>query len=194
MRVRLVDATIDLLVERGWAGMSTNDVVHRARVSRGALTHHFPSKAALMDAAAERLIGQRAADFATTFRLLPPEGRTIDAALDLLWSYFRGPTFSAVLELIVAARTNDELRTAISDAPERVVTESLSLFEELFPDAAASPNAVPGLRLALTLMTGLAVEQILRPERTEHAEETIGWIKAMARSFGIGPAPVEAPA
>ena len=187
MRVRLIDATIDLLIERGWANMSTNDVVQRARVSRGALTHHFPSKAALMDAAAERLIGQRAAEFSTTFRALPPEQRTIDTALDLLWSYFRGPTFAAVLELVVAARSNPELRTALADAPERIAGQAFTLFYEFLPDAARTPNATIGLRFALTLMAGMAVEQILDPTAAGGGDEMLGWIKRLAQTLGIAP-------
>ncbi|MGN6472734.1 MAG: helix-turn-helix domain-containing protein, partial [Mycobacteriales bacterium] len=37
MRTRLLDATIHCLAESGYGRMSTNDVVRRARVSRGAL-------------------------------------------------------------------------------------------------------------------------------------------------------------
>src|ERR1041385_7343752 len=58
MRARLLDATADLLAERGFTATSTNDVVRRAGVSRGALAHHFPTKADLMAAASEHIVAQ----------------------------------------------------------------------------------------------------------------------------------------
>jgi AcrR family transcriptional regulator len=186
MRARLLDATIALLVERGWADMSTNDVVHRAHVSRGALTHHFPSKAALMDAAADRLISQRAAEFTVTFRGLPAEQRTVDGALDLLWSYFQGPAFAALLELIVAARTNRDLRTALADAPVKLAEEAYQIFVDLFPEAAGGPIGEMGLRFALVVMTGLAVQEILERGAHGRSAETLAMIKALAATFLVG--------
>jgi len=44
MRARLLEATVELLVEKGYAGTSTTLVSERAGVSRGAQLHHFPSK------------------------------------------------------------------------------------------------------------------------------------------------------
>ena len=43
MRQRLMEATVESIVEVGWAGTSTTVVSQRAGVSRGAQLHHFPS-------------------------------------------------------------------------------------------------------------------------------------------------------
>ena len=55
MRQRLLDATVECLVEVGWSGTSTTLVSQRAGVSRGAQLHHFPTKNALVLAAVEHL-------------------------------------------------------------------------------------------------------------------------------------------
>src|SRR5262245_57913022 len=83
MRARLLDATLECLVEQGFGAMSTNDVVRRAGVSRGALAHHFPTRADLMAAASARLVEQRVEDFRSAFLSLPDDQRTITGALDL---------------------------------------------------------------------------------------------------------------
>ena len=44
MRARLMDATVELLVERGFGGTSTTLVSERAGCRRGAQLHHFPTK------------------------------------------------------------------------------------------------------------------------------------------------------
>jgi AcrR family transcriptional regulator len=49
-RERLVQAARELVVERGYDGVSTAEVLERAGVSRGGLYHHFAGKAELMAA------------------------------------------------------------------------------------------------------------------------------------------------
>ena len=54
-RTRLLEATVECLVELGYARTTTLAVAQRAEVSQGALFKHFPTKAALLGAAVERL-------------------------------------------------------------------------------------------------------------------------------------------
>jgi AcrR family transcriptional regulator len=49
-REALVDAARELFAEHGYAGVSTEQVVRAARVTRGALYHHFADKRELMEA------------------------------------------------------------------------------------------------------------------------------------------------
>jgi len=161
MRTRLLDATLECLVENGYSQMSTNDVVRRAGVSRGALAHYFPTKAELVAAAGERLIGERVAEFEASFLALPPERRTVAEALDALWSYYEGPTFAALLELIVASRTDAELRAVLSDGPERITAACFAVFVKLFPQIAGNPAADQLLRATLATLAGLALQTIV---------------------------------
>ncbi|MGL5930530.1 MAG: TetR/AcrR family transcriptional regulator [Dermatophilaceae bacterium] len=52
---RIVDAVIDLVGEGGMEGVSVRTVAARAGVSVGAVQHHFPTKAAMLLAANERI-------------------------------------------------------------------------------------------------------------------------------------------
>ena len=168
MRARLLDATVDCLVAGGYAELSTNDVVRRAGVSRGALAHHFPTKAELVAAAGTRLIEQRAADFRATFRALPARKRTVAQALDLLWSYYEGPPFAALLELIVAARTNPDLRAVLADGPDQIADAASEVFTDLFPQIADNPYAEQMVRATLAVFAGLALQMIVDGDRAGH--------------------------
>lgn len=53
-RQALVETATELFAERGYAAVSTADVVARARVTRGALYHHFKDKPGLMRAVLEQ--------------------------------------------------------------------------------------------------------------------------------------------
>jgi AcrR family transcriptional regulator len=52
-RRALVDAAVALFTEKGFAGISTTEIVRRAEVTRGALYHHFTDKEELFGAAYE---------------------------------------------------------------------------------------------------------------------------------------------
>lgn len=116
-RAALLDATLDSLVELGYARTTTQGIAARAGVSRGAQLHHFPTREQLVVAAVEHLAAKRddeirdAADRA--------------AALELLADIFTGPLFLAALELWVAARTDPALRAALVPL-EREVNERLT--------------------------------------------------------------------
>jgi AcrR family transcriptional regulator len=81
-REALIDAAHDLFMERDYAQVSTEQILERSGVSRGALYHHFPTKLDLFRAvfvASERRvidrIAARAPASATPFELLLALGK-----------------------------------------------------------------------------------------------------------------------
>jgi AcrR family transcriptional regulator len=112
-RTALLDATIDCLVEIGYARTSVQEICARAGVSKGAVQHHFSAKAELMAAAVEHLATKVKSQLAESRALLPGGPNGIPAAIDLLWEGYSGTLSTAVTELWVAARTDPDLRAAI---------------------------------------------------------------------------------
>src|SRR3954470_11975957 len=88
-QVRLLDATIECLVERGWHGTSTTEIVRRAGVSRGAQVHHYPTKEDLVLAAVQHLVERRTREFEATFTRLPVDQHTPATAMRVLYECFR---------------------------------------------------------------------------------------------------------
>ncbi|PXY27228.1 TetR/AcrR family transcriptional regulator [Prauserella muralis] len=50
-RSALVNSAVELFTERGYAGTSLDEIARRARVTKGALYHHFSGKQAVFEAA-----------------------------------------------------------------------------------------------------------------------------------------------
>ncbi len=123
MRLRLMEATVESLVELGWSGTSTTVVSQRAGVSRGAQLHHFPTKQALVVAAVEHLTERRRDELVRAAGELPDVGR-VRAVLDVLAAQFTSPVFFAALELWVAARTDAELHEAVAPLERRLGRET----------------------------------------------------------------------
>ncbi|HVW41124.1 MAG TPA: TetR/AcrR family transcriptional regulator [Amycolatopsis sp.] len=54
-RSALVSSAVELFTKRGYAGTSLDEIAKRARVTKGALYHHFSGKQALFEAAFEQV-------------------------------------------------------------------------------------------------------------------------------------------
>jgi AcrR family transcriptional regulator len=160
-QARLLDATIQCLIERGWAGTSTTEVVRRAGVSRGAQVHHFPTKEDLVLAAVEHLLQRRVQEFEATFAQLPTDQRSPAAAMRLLYENCFRDTFEAWLELVVAARTDPALHARFEQLEARFFDHALAIFRSLFPTAAFDAAfAQTALRLSFSVLEGLSLDRI----------------------------------
>jgi AcrR family transcriptional regulator len=120
MRARLLEATVDCLVEHGWSGTSTTLVSRRAGVSRGAQLHHFPTKNDLVLAAVEHVTLAREDDMVALARARSGSRRRTRAVLAALAELYTGPLFTAAQELWVAARTDPALRGPVIELEARV--------------------------------------------------------------------------
>lgn len=162
-RAALLAATVVALVERGYAGTTTTDIARRAGVSPGALLHHFPTKADLLAAAVDHLFEQRVAEFRKAMADLPTTAVRADAAIEVLWPMFRGPTFTAWLELWLAARTDPDLAAVVVEVDRRFDEASHDAFREVFADESAADPDLPAVAVGFTyaFLSGLALSRQL---------------------------------
>lgn len=181
-RTRLLDATVDCLVELGWSGTSTTEVAGRAGVSRGAQQHHYPTKMGLVAAAMEHLLERQRLAYEQAYAILPPERRNVEGALDLLWNVFRQPSALALLELSVAARTDDELKPLCLDINDRVLQVILETFERLFPGTTLPEDfAATMVRAVFAMFVGLSLQNSLDGDAHGHQAAVLAHIKSVAR-------------
>jgi AcrR family transcriptional regulator len=112
-RATLVEATMSCLDRYGYSDTSINRIQETANVSRGALTHHFPTKEDLIVATLDRLL------IATLRPSLPSKQAESDKGLAGDLHYIaRGLSRSregrALVEILVAMRTDKNLRDRVS--------------------------------------------------------------------------------
>jgi AcrR family transcriptional regulator len=157
MRARLLEATVDCLVERGFAGTSTTLVSERAGVSRGAQLHHFPTKNDLVVAAVEHLTERRGAELAAAAATLPDGPRRTRAVVQMLGDHFASPVFDAALELWVAARSDEHLLAAVGPLEQRVGRETHRLTVELLDADESVPGVREMVQATLDLVRGLGL-------------------------------------
>jgi AcrR family transcriptional regulator len=157
-KAALVDATIETIADIGYHRASLGEICGRAGVSKGGLFRHFESRLALVVAAAEE-VGRRHVE---GFRSLG------DAPVADLLEFARGRSRARInavwFELLVAARTDSELRERLAPVAVRLY----DTIEELALGPSFGPELDPDLvRLVGTSMVhmfdGEAVIRVVLP-------------------------------
>jgi AcrR family transcriptional regulator len=134
----IVDAAVHSLAELGYARSSTAEIARRAGVSQGGLFRHFESRLDVMVAAADEVRARQFVDFRAGLEAL--DAFSVAECVRLLRAATRAPVNAAWYELLLAARTDADLRERLSPLAERYHREIVEIGHEL-PIAAAMPTA-----------------------------------------------------
>jgi AcrR family transcriptional regulator len=164
----LLDATIESLVEAGYAGTTTPSICRRAGVSQGALFKHFASKAELVAAAAEHLFANLIDEFRAGLPALVGSEDRETAVVRQLWTVFQQPRLGAAFELYVAARTDPDLALRLSPVSNRHGENLRRYAHELFPEAAHDAAFDAFVDFGVSALQGAALSRPLQPDAGAH--------------------------
>jgi AcrR family transcriptional regulator len=182
---RLLEATVECLVEHGWSGATTTVIAERAGVSRGAQLHHYPTRAALVLAAVEHLAERRATEIRAEGGLLDAAAEDrVDQVIDMLAAAFTGPLFVAALEVWVAARTDPDLRAALVPLEARVGREMHRLAVDLLGADESRPDVRESVQATLDLLRGLGVANLLSDDSHRRHQLLTVWKRQLATVVG----------
>lgn len=126
---KLIEATIDTIADLGYHRTSLGEISARAGTSRGGLFRHFASRLDLVVAAAEE-VGRRHVERFLTLRdagVVPALPDAIGFARDAV----RDRINSVWFELLVAARTDPELRERLAPVAKALLDETERLGQEI---------------------------------------------------------------
>lgn len=175
MRQRLLEATVQCLVEHGWSGTSTTLVSQRAGVSRGAQLHHFPSKADLVIAAVEHLAVVRRDELSVAAAALPTGPGRTSAVLQMLGDHFSSDVFVAALELWVAARADAKLMAALGPLERLTGRETHKLTVAMLGADESQPGARELVQATLDLIRGLGLANTISDDRARRRRVLDRW-------------------
>jgi AcrR family transcriptional regulator len=155
-RQALLDATIECLLEDGYAGLTTRNVAERAGVAQSTFMHYFPTRDAfLLEAVthvALRLLDD-ALDQIDLAALRSPKHR--EKVLDQAWREFTSPEALAAAQLWAAAWSEPELAGTLRSLEARLDSIIGAAATTLFPDQSEDPRFPALLDLAVSLIRGL---------------------------------------
>ncbi len=179
----LLEATLDSLIEIGYANSSTQRIVERAGVTRGAQIHHYPSKQALVVAATEHLFQGFVDEVAPLAAAMRENELTLDGFVERMWEkFFAGRFFYASLELIVAARSDPALKDQLIPLIRRLHRGLDDIWYRYFRGTDISPARVDTLlNMTLCLFRGMAVQAVLREDPAYYRELLDAWKEILSR-------------
>jgi AcrR family transcriptional regulator len=155
-RRALLDATVDCLVQDGYAGLTTRNVADRAGVAQSTFMHYFPTRDAFLIEAVEhvarRLLDDALAEIDLA-ALRSPRHR--ERVLDQTWREFTSPEALAAAQLWAAAWTEPELAPTLRDLERRLESIIASAAGALFPDLSDDSRFPALIDLAVSLIRGL---------------------------------------
>lgn len=160
MRARLLQATLDLIAEQGWAQTSTQKICTRAGVSRGAQTHHFPTKDNLLIAAVREMVARYQHELDAVVDDPKGHRRRLEDLFDFLWNAcFEGNLLACWMEVMVAARTDVALRPAVRETDSIAIVAMRALGAKFEPKVTSrQPTAADLVELTVYLLRGMVVQ------------------------------------
>jgi AcrR family transcriptional regulator len=162
---RLLDASIDTIVEVGYARASAALITKRAGVSVGALFRHFETMGDFMAATASEVLRRQVETGTKRVAEIPADRPVLEAALAILRDITSGPANAVLYELLIAARTDEKLRTAMQHELGQYATKIQDAVRAL-PGAEAFPDEIfPVLTaLLMNVFDGAAVVEGVLPQ------------------------------
>jgi AcrR family transcriptional regulator len=112
---RLLDASIDTIIEVGYARASAAVIAKRAQVSDGALFRHFPTMGDFMAATAREVMRRQLGLFTKQVAEIPASQPALEAALTIMRDVTGNPTNTVMYELLIAARTDEKLKATLQE-------------------------------------------------------------------------------
>ena len=118
-RIKLIEAAITCLNATGYSATTVSTVAEAAGVSRGAMTHQFPAKTDLMLAVVEHVFEEDSRLYAEHIANSDPKQFLLDLP-ETMWGVISRPAGIAVIEIMMASRSDVGLATRLRDLQSRI--------------------------------------------------------------------------
>ncbi len=183
-RSKLVEATIECLIERGYAGTTTLAICERAGVSHGSLLHHFGKREVMLGAALDVVYARLRGKVVSRIEAIPEGDARVEALVDLMWAGFGDREFKAVLELWVAAANQPDVSWAVVPEARAFDAAIVPLAEQLFPELAERvPDFEVWVNLLFQTLQGMGLAKATLPPTGEDGADLHARIRALLTSL-----------
>lgn len=157
-RIQVVESAIRCLLKYGYSNTTMSRIADEAKISRGAMMHHYANRLNVMQSVIQHLHEKRLKAFRRAVASNSNQVTSIHATLRGYWQQVNHPLFTAFEELAMAARTNPELESILSPARIAFNEEWYKMAVTVFPDwDSGRKNFDLALRLCQNMLDGMAI-------------------------------------
>lgn len=181
-RNKLLNSTLQIIDAEGWHRASMQRICEHAGVSRGAQTHHFPTRESLLIASVREIVKRYQSDLTEG----PIRLQNLEAFFDFLWdATFNDNLLICWVEAMVAARTDASLKRVVADTDASSMMAMRALGAE-----ASQPNGPVRIRgasqvedlveLTVCLLRGLVLQRGVHHDLSEKRRLFELWTRIVA--------------
>lgn len=183
-RNALMDASVRVIERLGYAGATTALIADEAGVSRGAILHHFGTRAQLMADVVSWVYEREGSAYLEIERREHVGDHPADWP-SLVWEVLSRPSGVAVLEILQATRNDPELAAMVLPMQQAVEETALRWTMARFDLNRATAAAM--MRLIVWTIRGLSIEKILiaDPQDIRHPLRLLSQMLARAAPNGV---------
>jgi AcrR family transcriptional regulator len=154
-RARILDCALRLFAAIGYGEATNARIAQEAGLTRGAMLYHFPTREALVEAAAEHIHAVRSALMAKAAAQPPAGDDLAERAIEAYWELLGEPAFVAFAELESVARTDPAI--AVFLAPHQAAFDRAQIGDQLLGlfSAGSGPRFQTSRDLARFMLEGM---------------------------------------
>jgi AcrR family transcriptional regulator len=186
MRERLINATLETILECGYSGATLVGIAKKAGVTRGALNHHFDSKDDLIVEAMSDMLKKGSAEIRGYAESVQNGTLSPSEFLDRVWEIFSGPFFMVTLEQITASRHNDVLKNRLVVVTRDFHKALDEIWSSFFTtNELQQPQLETILNATLCLFRGMGAQTVLREDPAYYQRLLSFWKDILFSTTGI---------
>lgn len=188
-RTLLCRATLEVITEVGYQNTTTTLIAKRAGVSRGAQTHHFPTKHSLVCAAFEYVLQeweQSRQSFAKAHTTAPIRLR---AFVEHLWRYYFDQShYLAVLDMLLASRGDEALRRDLAELIAQMSDQRRQLWRAALGQSVPEAELEVIMTMSSSFLRGYATQAMIEDSDTSAEDMIAMWTAFLEHRLGQGTA------
>ena len=168
-----------VLHQQGYNAATTAVIADEAGVSRGSIIYHFNTRAQLMSEVITFVYEKEQRHY----QELAAQGvdlSQLEEWPEILWKVFSQPSGLAVIEVLQASRSDQELAALVIPTQKRVEEDSVNAMMRWFPGDIEATRAT--VRLFVWAVRGLAMSTVLTPNSAE-TERAVRLFRNLVHGF-----------
>jgi AcrR family transcriptional regulator len=188
-REAVLNAAAQVLTEAGYANFSAARVATQAGVSRGALERYFPTRTDLLVAVTEHVMERAMSDAKLLAARGPKQGDPINRFLLDSEHFFFSPIYRGMMELAIAAKSDDDLAERYDPIVARARRELNATWLETLADAGfARKNAELFVELTHHFLRGVFLVSTWLPYKPNRRALIDAWSTLAPEILRVGEA------
>jgi len=184
-REKLLQATLEVLRERGYSGLTTKEVAVKAGFSNGALMHHYSSKADRVIAAGAHIYERHITNGRRLAESAAAKADPLKAYIADCEDVYLGASFIPTIELMVAARTDPLMNAPFNAFMQNYRATMNEIWLKAFMRAGYSKERASFVMMStLFMIRGMGINSIWQKDMTYYRRMLRSWTD-LATSEGV---------